>query len=142
MDDYLRLNHSVWECKYHVVFIPKYRRKVLFGKIREDLGEVFRRLARQKECEIEEGHLMPDHVHMMISIPPKYSVAQVIGFIKGKSAIHVARTYFDWKRNYVGQHFWARGYFVSTVGRDEEAIRQYIRHQEAEDQRFEQLRLS
>ena len=142
MDDYLSLNHSVWECKYHVVFIPKYRRKVLFGKIREDLGEVFRRLARQKECEIEEGHLMPDHVHMMISIPPKHSVAQVIGYIKGKSAIHVARTYFDRKRNYVGQHFWARGYFVSTVGRDEEAIRQYIRHQEAEDQRFEQLRLS
>jgi putative transposase len=103
---------------------------------------VFRRLARQKECEIEEGHLMPDHVHMMISIPPKHSVAQVIGYIKGKSAIHVARTYFDRKRNYVGQHFWARGYFVSTVGRDEEAIRQYIRHQEAEDQRFEQLRLS
>lgn len=126
----------------HVVFIPKYRRKVLFGKIREDLGEVFRRLARQKECEIEEGHLMPDHVHMMISIPPKHSVAQVIGYIKGKSAIHVARTYFDRKRNYVGQHFWARGYFVSTVVRDEEAIRQYIRHQEAEDQRFEQLRLS
>jgi putative transposase len=125
-----------------VVFIPKYRRKVLFGKIREDLGEVFRRLARQKECEIEEGHLMPDHVHMMISIPPKHSVAQVIGYIKGRSAIHVARTYFDRKRNYVGQHFWARGYFVSTVVRDEEAIRQYIRHQEAEDQRFEQLRLS
>ena len=142
MDDYLSLNHSVWECKYHVVFIPKYRRKVLFGKIREDLGEVFRRLARQKECEIEEGHLMPDHVHMMISIPPKHSVAQVIGYIKGKSAIHVARTYFERKRNYVGQNFLARGYFVSTVGRGEEAIRQYIRHQEAEDQRFEQLRLS
>jgi putative transposase len=140
MDDYMSLNHSVWECKYHVVFVPKYRRKVLYGKIREDLGDVFRRLARQRECEILEGHLMLDHVHMMISIPPKHSVAQVVGYMKGKSAIHVARTYFDRKRNYVGHHFWARGYFVSTVGRDEETIRDYIKRQEAEDQRFEQLR--
>ena len=140
MDDHQSLNHSVWGCKYHVVFIPKCRRKVLYGKIRQDLGEVFRRLARQKECEILEGHLVSDHVHMMISIPPKYSVAQIVGYIKGKSAIHVARAYFDRKRNFVGYHFWARGYFVSTVGRDEEVIRQYIRHQEEEDQRFEQLR--
>ena len=140
MDDYMSLNHSVWEWEYHVVFVPKYRRKVLYGKIREDLGDVFRRLARQRECEILEGHLMLDHVHMMISIPPKHSVAQVVGYMKGKSAIHVARTYFDRKRNYVGHHFWARGYFVSTVGRDEEAIRDYIKRQEAEDQRFEQLR--
>jgi len=140
MDDYMSLNHSVWECKYHVVFVPKYRRKVLYGKIREDLGDVFRRLARQRECEILEGHMMLDDVHMMISIPPKHSVAQVVGYIKGKSAVHVARTYFDRKRNYVGHHFWARGYFVSTVGRDEEAIREYIKRQETEDQRFEQLR--
>ncbi len=141
MDDTESLNHSVWVCKYHVVFIPKYRRKVLYGELRRHLGEVLRGLARQRECEIEEGHLMPDHVHMLISIPPKYSVAQVIGYIKGKSAIHVARTYFDRKRNFVGHHFWARGYFVSTVGRDEEAIRDYIRKQEAEDRRLEQLRL-
>ena len=141
MDDYESLSHSVWDCKYHVVFIPKYRKKVLFGELRPRLGEVFRTLAKQKECQVIEGHLMADHVHMLISIPPKYSVAQVIGYIKGKSAIHVARTFFDHKRNFVGQHFWARGYFVSTVGRDEATIREYIRNQEAEDRRLEQLRL-
>ena len=141
MDDFEILNHSVWDCKYHVVFIPKYRRKMLFGELRGHLGEVIRTLARQKECRIEEGHLLPDHVHMLIAIPPKYSVAQVIGYIKGKSAIHVARQFFDQKRNFVGPHFWARGYFVSTVGRDEVAIREYIRKQEAEDQRVDQLKL-
>ena len=135
------LSHTRWECKYHVVFIPKYRKKAIFGQIRKELGEVCRRLARQKESVIEEGHLMPDHVHMMISIPPKYAVSQVIGFIKGKSAIHIARVYAGRKRNYVGQHFWARGYFASTVGRDEEVIREYIRHQEAEDRRIDQLEL-
>jgi putative transposase len=135
------LSHTRWECKYHIVFIPKYRRKAIFGQIRRDLGEVFRRLARQKESVIEEGHLMPDHVHMMLSIPPKYAVSQVVGFIKGKSAIHIARTYAGRTRNYVGQHFWARGYFASTVGRDEQVIREYIRHQEAEDRRIDQLEL-
>ena len=135
------LNHTRWECKYHVVFIPKYRRKVIFGQIRRELAEVFHRLARQKECVIEEGHLMPDHVHMMLSIPPKLAVSQVVGYIKGKSAIHVARVFQGRQRNYVGQHFWARGYFVSTVGRDEEVIRNYIRHQEQEDRRIEQLKL-
>ncbi len=119
MDDYENLSHSVWDCKYHVVFIPKYRKKALYGELRRHLGDMFRTLAAQKESQVLEGHLMPDHVHMLISIPPKYSVAQVIGYIKGKSAIHVARTFFDRKRNFVGQHFWARGYFVSTVGRDE-----------------------
>ena len=141
MDDYQRLNHTKWECKYHVVFIPKCRRRTLYAQLRKDLGEVFRRLATQKECRIEEGHLMPDHVHMMISIPPKYAVSQVIGFIKGKSAIHLARVYGERKRNFVGQHFWARGYFVSTVGRDEAAIREYIRNQENEDKRLDQLNL-
>jgi putative transposase len=135
------LSHSRWECKYHVVFIPKYRKKAIFGGIRRELGEVFRRLAEQKESRIEEGHLMPDHVHMMISIPPKYAVSQVVGYIKGKSAIHIARTYAERKRNFVGQHFWARGYFVSTVGRDEEVIRSYIRHQEVEDRRRDQMEL-
>jgi len=141
MDNYKSLSHSVWDCKYHVVFIPKYRRKVIYGELRRELGKVFRTLARQKECEVEEGHLMPDHVHMLISIPPKHPVSKVVGYIKGKSAIHIARVYFDRKRNFVGQHFWARGYFVSTVGRDESAIRDYIRKQEKEDQRLEQMRL-
>ncbi|MDP6677207.1 MAG: IS200/IS605 family transposase [Pirellulales bacterium] len=123
------------------VFIPKYRRKTLFGEVRRELGEVFRRLARQRECKIEEGHLLADHVHMMISIPPKYAVAQVVGYIKGKSAIHIARVYAGRRRNYVGEEFWARGYFVSTIGRDEQVIRDYIRHQEQEDRRIEQLKL-
>jgi putative transposase len=135
------LSHTRWECKYHVVFIPKYRKKRIFGELRPHLGEILRRLAEQKESRIEEGHLMPDHVHMMISIPPKYSVAQVVGFIKGKSAIQIAREYAGRKKNFVGQHFWARGYFVSTVGRDEDLVREYIRHQEHEDQRQERLRL-
>ena len=135
------LNHSRWECKYHVVFIPKYRKKAIFGQIRQGLGDVLRRLAEQRESRIEEGHLMPDHVHMMISIPPKHAVSQVIGYIKGKSAIYIARRYSERKRNFVGQHFWARGYFVSTVGRDEEVIRAYIRHQENEDRRSDQLKL-
>jgi putative transposase len=139
--DYETLNHSKWECKYHVVFIPKYRRKALFGQLRKHLGVVFRALAAQKESSVEEGHLMPDHVHMLMSIPPKYAVAHVVGFIKGKSAIHIARTFMDRKRNYVGQHFWARGYFVSTVGRDEATIRRYIREQESEDKRVDQLNL-
>ena len=135
------LSHTKWECKYHVVFIPKCRRKTLYEELRRHLGEVFRRLAQQKESRIEEGHLMPDHVHMMISIPPKYSVSQVVGYVKGKSAIHVARVFGGKRRNFVGQNFWARGYFVSTVGRDEEVIRRYIRHQEAEDRRIDQLQL-
>jgi putative transposase len=124
-----------------VVFIPKYRRKALYGELRRHLGEVFRKLAAQKESKVEEGHLMPDHVHMMISIPPKYAVSQVIGFIKGKSAIHLARVYGERKRNFVGQHFWARGYFVSTVGRDEAVIRDYIKRQEDEDKRLDQLNM-
>jgi putative transposase len=124
-----------------VVFIPKYRKKRIFGEIRRELGEVLRRLAEQRESRIEEGHLMADHVHMMISIPPKYSVSQVIGYIKGKSAIHIARAYAGRKRNFVGQHFWARGYFVSTVGRDETVIREYIRQHEADDRRQDQLGL-
>ena len=141
MDRTESLSHSRWECKYHVVFIPKRRRKALYGALRKHLGEVFHRLAGQKESRIEEGHLMPDHVHMLISIPPKYAVSQVIGFIKGKSAIHLARVYSERKRNFVGQHFWARGYFVSTVGRDEGVIREYIRRQEEADIRLDQMHL-
>jgi len=141
MDTLASLNHSVWDCKYHVVFIPKCRRRTLYGELRRHLGEVFRQLALQKESRIDEGHLLPDHVHMLIAIPPKYAVAQVVGFIKGKSAIHLARVYGEQKRNFVGQHFWARGYFVSTVGRDERIIREYIRKQEQEDTRLDQLGL-
>jgi putative transposase len=141
MDTLQSLNHSVWDCKYHVVFIPKYRRKALYGELRRYLGDVFRKLAAQKQSEIEEGHLLPDHVHMLIAIPPKYAVSQVIGFIKGKSAIHLARVYSERKRNFVGEHFWARGYFVSTVGRDETVIREYIQKQEQEDIRLDQLGL-
>ena len=140
MSEYESLSHTRWVCKYHVVFIPKCRRKVLYGEVRQHLGEVFHRLAGQKECKIEEGHLLADHVHMLISIPPKYSVAQIVGYIKGKSAIHVARVYGERRRNFVGQHFWARGYFVSTIGRDEEVIREYIQHQEDEDRRLDQLK--
>ncbi len=135
------LSHTKWECKYHIVWIPKYRRKILFGTLRKELGQVLRELARQKESEVIEGHLLPDHVHMLISIPPKYSVAQVVGYIKGKSAIWIARTYSGRQRNFTGEHFWARGYYVSTVGRDEQVIRAYIQQQEAEDQRLEQLNM-
>lgn len=139
MEDMLSLRHTIWECKYHLVWIPKYRRKALYEQLRKHLGEVLHELARQKESQILEGHLMPDHVHMLMAIPPKYSVAQVVGFIKGKSAIHIARVYVGRRRNFLGQHFWARGYFVSTVGADERAIRQYIQHQEAEDRRQDQM---
>ena len=114
---------------------------MLYGKLRQHLGEVFRKLAEQKESRIEEGHLRSDHVHMMISIPPKYAVSQVIGLIKGKSAIHLARVYGERKQNFAGQSFWARGYFVSTVGRDEATIREYIRNQEKEDHRLDQLNM-
>ena len=141
MQTYETLKHTTWECKYHVVFIAKCRKKTLYGQIRRELGPVFRELARQKECEISEGHLMVDPVHMLISIPPKYSVAQVMGFIKGKSAIHIARVYAGRRRSFVGQQFWARGYWVSTVGKNEEAVRRYIRDQEKEDQRLDQMEL-
>ena len=141
MDEYQALSHTTWDCKYHVVFIPKCRGKTLYAQLRQHLGEVFRRLAQQKESRILEGHLIVDHVHMLISIPPKYAVSQVIGYIKGKSAIHIARSVGGRRRNFTGQHFWARGYFASTVGRDEKAIREYIRRQEAEDRRLDQMQM-
>ena len=141
MDDIESLAHAKWECKYHVVWIPKYRRKTLYGELRKHLGPVLRELARQRECVVEEGHLNLDHVHMLLSIPPKYAVAQILGFIKGKSAIHIARTYLGRRQNFTGQHFWARGYYVSTVGRDEATIRQYIQKQEADDRRLDQLEI-
>ncbi len=139
MNDVQSLGHTLWECKYHLVWVPKYRRKVLYGDIRKHLGGVLRELAIQRESNILEGHLMNDHLHMLISIPPKYSVAQVVGFMKGKSAIQIARTFGGRKQNFTGQHFWARGYYVSTVGGDERVIRQYIKTQEQEDRRLDQL---
>ena len=142
MDEmYASLAHTSWECKYHVVFIPKYRRKTLYRELRSHLGETFRELARRRESEVVEGHLMVDHVHMLMSIPPKWSVSQVMGFIKGKSAIHIARTFMGRRQNFTGQHFWARGYWVSTVGKDEKAVRDYIQNQEKEDQRLDQLEM-
>jgi putative transposase len=130
---YQSLSHSRWNCKYHVVFVPKRRRHKLFGEIRCKLGPIFHELARQKECRIVEGHVMTDHIHMCIEIPPKHSVATVIGFIKGKSAIAIARQFGGRDRNFTGEHFWARGYAVSTVGFELEQVRAYIRDQEATD---------
>ena len=137
MNNSQSLSHSKWDCKYHIVWIPKYRRKVLYGRIRQHLGDVIRELARQRESQVLEGHVCSDHIHVYIAIPPKYAVAQVVGYIKGKSAIHIARTFGGRSRNFTGEHFWARGYFVSTVGRDEEVIRNYIRSQEQEDRRVD-----
>jgi putative transposase len=141
MRDYQSLSHTKWNCKYHVVFIPKRRRKQLFGQIRRHLGRVFHELAKQKGCEVVEGHLMADHVHMCLSMLPKYAVSNVVGFIKGKSAISIAREFRGKTKNFTGESFWARGYFVSTVGLDEEMVRKYIREQEREDERYEQLSL-
>jgi putative transposase len=126
------LSHSTWDCKYHVVFSSKYRTKRLYGELRNDLRDLFIRLSLQKGCRIEEGHLMPDHVHMLISIPPKYSVAHIVGFLKGKTALYVANKYAR-KRKYKGYHFWARGYFVSTTGFNEQVVRRYIQNQEKQD---------
>lgn len=141
MEQIKSLKHTKWDCKYNIVWIPKYRRKVLYGELRKYLGEVLRNLAQQKESRVLEGHLMPDHVHMLISIPPKYAVAQVVGFIKGKSAIYVARNFGNRRKNFTGAKLWARGYFVSTCGKDDEETREYIKHQEQEDKRFDQLKL-
>jgi REP-associated tyrosine transposase len=127
------LAHSRWDCKYHIVFIPKYRRKAIYGEVRKLLGEIFHDLARQKECRIIEGHLLADHVHMCLEIPPKHAVASVIGFLKGKSALAIARRVQEKDRNFVGEHFWARGYAVSTVGFELESVKKYIQEQEKAD---------
>lgn len=142
MENEESLCHTRWDCKYHVVFIPKYRRKALYKELRKYLGEIFQDLARQRGCKVEEGHLMVDHVHMLLKIPPKYAVSQVMGYIKGKSAICIARQFMGRRRNFTDEHFWARGYYVSTAGRDEEVVRAYIRNQEKEDRRLdEQMKL-
>ena len=141
MKEYQRLSHTRWDCKYHVVFIPKRRKKRIFGELRRHLGEMFRDLAGHKESKIVEGHLMGNHVHMCISIPSKYAVANVVGYLKGKSAIQIARKFGGRQRNFTGENFWARGYFVSTVGLDEHMVRAYIRNQEVEGERYEQMKL-
>jgi len=129
MHEWESLAHVRWECKYHVVIIPKYRRKVIYGRLKKQIGVILRELCRQKGITILEGHLMPDHIHMCLSIPPKYSVAHTIGFLKGKSAVRIHRELLH-ERRMTGLHFWATGYSVSTVGLDEARIRQYIRDQE------------
>jgi Transposase and inactivated derivatives len=138
--EYRKLSHTTWNCKYHIVFIPKYRKKTIYGKIRPLLGGLFHELASHRESIIEEGHLMPDHVHMLISIPPKYTVSKVIGYMKGKAAIQIARELGN-RNNVTGHRFWARGFFADSVGRNEQAIREYIRHQEREDKREEQMNM-
>lgn len=133
LSSYQSLSHSKWDCKYHIVFVPKYRKKVLYGKICKFLGPLFHELAAQRNCNIIEGHMVQDHVHMLIAIPPKYSVSEIIGYIKGKSAISVARQFGGRKKNFNGEKFWARGYAVSTVGFEEAKIKDYIRNQEQLD---------
>jgi putative transposase len=138
MHDWASLSHVRWDCKYHIVFVPKYRKKKLYGKFGKQVGAILNKLCRQRGVELLEGHLMPDHIQMCISVPPKYSIAFVIGFLKGKSAVLIHRTVLNKKRVSV-LHFWARGYCVSTVGLDEDTIRKYIREQEKSEQ--EQLEL-
>ena len=140
MEHYESLQHTKWECKYDIVWIPKWRKRILYGQPRKELGQILRGLAKQKESEVMEGTLKADHVHMVISIPPKYSVSQVVGYVKGKRAVWVARVTGS-KRNFVGQSFWARGYCVSTVGLDEETIRAYVRTQEEADKKLDQLKI-
>ena len=141
MKDYKSLSHTRWDCKYHIVFIPKKRKKVIYGSLRKFLGEILHELAKQKGIEILEGHLMKDHVHMSLSVPPKFAVSNVVGYMKGKSAIAIARKFKGRQRNFNGEHFWTRGYFVSTVGLDEHVVREYIRHQEENDASYEQRSL-
>ena len=133
MKDWKSLAHVKWYCRYHVVIVPKYRKKILYGKIRHQVGQILRELCRYKDVELVEGHLMADHVHMLLSVPPRYSIAIIVGYLKGKTAIRVNRELMKTRGSLFGRSFWARGYFVSTVGLDEDAVRQYIRQQEQID---------
>ncbi len=142
MRDYKSLTHTRWDCKYHIVFIPKCRQKIIYGSLRKNLGSIFHELAKRRGLEIVEGHLMADHVHICISIPPKEAVSSAVGYLKGKSAITIARQFKGKQRNFRGENFWARGYFVSTVGLDEEMVRNYIKDQEKNDAHFEQMKLN
>jgi putative transposase len=141
MREWSSQTHVRWYCRFHVVFTPKYRKKMIYGSLRKEIGKVLRKLCEQNKVELVEGHAMPDHVHLLLSIPPKFSVANTVGFLKGKSAIRIHREYLGRQRNFTGFHFWARGYCVSTVGLNEQTIRDYIRHQEEEEKREDQLNL-
>ena len=141
MREWQSQSHVRWYCRYHIVFVPKYRRRSVYGSLRRNIGEIFRELCRQHSVELVEGHAMPDHIHLCLSVPPKYSVANTVGFLKGKSAIRIHREYLGRRKQFTGFHFWARGYCVSTIGLDEQMIREYIRHQEGEEKRQESLRL-
>jgi len=138
MKDWQSQAHVKWECKYHIVILPKYRRKTLYGRVRRDVGKILRDLCRQKDVELVEGKAMPDHIHLLLSLPPKYSVAMTVGYLKGKSAIRVHRELLKTKGTLLGRSFWARGYCVSTVGLDEAAIRKYIQEQEKHQRDQEQ----
>ena len=137
MREWRSLSHVKWECKYHVVIVPKYRRRILFGRLRRQIGIIIRQLCRQKEVELIEGHALPDHIHLVLSVPPKYSIAMMIGYLKGKSAIRIHRQLQGVKKGFTGKHFWSRGYCVSTVGLNEEEIRAYVRNQEQLDRQEE-----
>lgn len=139
MREWSSQTHVRWYCRFHVVFTPKYRKRVIYGSLRREIGKVLRKLCEQNKVELIEGHAMSDHVHLLLSVPPKYSVANTIGFIKGKSANRIHREYLGRQRNFTGFHFWARGYCVSTVGLSEQTVRDYIKHQEEEEKREEQL---
>ncbi|MBR5309132.1 MAG: IS200/IS605 family transposase [Clostridia bacterium] len=133
------LAHTQWNCKYHIVFAPKYRRQIIYGKIKADIGNMLRRLCEYKGVEIIEAEACKDHIHMLVSIPPKYSVAQIMGYLKGKSSLMIYEKYANLKYKYGNRHFWCRGYYVDTVGRNKKAIEQYIRNQLKEDNEAEQL---
>ena len=142
MRDWQSQAHVKYYCKYHVVFVPKYRKQSIYGMLRKDIGGILRDLCLQRGVELLEGYAMKDHIHMLLMIPPKYSVANTVGYLKGKSAIRIYRDYLQVKQNFTGHHFWARGYCVSTVGLDEQMIRAYIKNQEREEKRQEQMMLS
>ena len=139
MREWQSLSHVRWYCRYHVVFVPKYRKRAIFGNLRKEIGKILRDLCVEHEIELIEGHAMPDHVHLLLSIPPKFSIANTVGYVKGKSAIRIHRQFLSRERRFTGFHFWARGYCVSTVVLDEQKIRAYIRDQEEEEKRQEQL---
>ena len=135
------LAHTKWNCKYHIVFAPKFRRKVIYGKIKEDIGKMLRKLCEYKGIEILEAEACPDHIHMLITIPPKYSVSQIMGYLKGKSSLMIYEKYANLKYKYGNRHFWCRGYYVDTVGKNKKAIAEYIRNQLKEDYEEDQMKL-
>ena len=139
MDDDLSLSHTRWNCKYHIVFIPKYRRKEIYGKLRSDIGQIIRQLCSYKGVEIMEAHAMPDHIHMLVRIPPKIAVSNFMGYLKGKSSLMIFERHANLKYKYGNRNFWAKGFFVSTVGLDTEKVQEYIRDQEKEDMMSDNL---